>query len=210
MLPAPPLLLITDRKQARSALPDVVAKALQGGCRWVMLREKDLAGDELRRLALELASLCSRHGARLLINGDIATARSVGADGVHLPAGASAKAARAALGAGAVIGASAHDKDELARAGEEGADYATLSPVFESGSKPGYGPALGLQRLRSLAADAPIPVVALGGVRPGRVAACLDSGAAGVAVMGAVMAAAQPEEVTRRLVDELTGPINRA
>ena len=84
-----------------------------------------------------------------------------------------------------LVGRSCHDGGEVAAAAAEGAHYATLSPVFASRSKPGYGPPLGLP---ALAQPFAIPVYALGGVdTPERAYACVDAGAAGVAVMGAVM-----------------------
>ncbi len=88
-------------------------------------------------------------------------------------------------------------------AAESGADYVTLSPVFESASKPGYGPALGPAGLHALAARLTIPVVALGGVGVGNAGTCLGAGAAGVAVMGAVMAAADPGAAAGKLLAAL-------
>jgi thiamine-phosphate pyrophosphorylase len=205
MLPSPPLLLVTDRRQASAPLEDVVSAALDGGCRWLMLREKDLDPDERQALARRLLRLCQGHAASLLVNSDVEAAAAVGAQGVHLPAGGSVQDARSRLGGTALIGVSAHDAGELRRAEAEGADYATLSPVFRSPSKPTHGPALGLEGLRRLAAGCRIPILALGGVAPGRVRGCLDSGARGVAVMGAVMAAQDPASLTRCLIAELLG-----
>ena len=77
----------------------------------------------------------------------------------------------------------------------------TLSPIFASASKPGYGPALGLERLGEVAAASPLPVIALGGIEDeGSVRACLDAGAAAVAVMGAAMRAADPAPLLARLI----------
>ncbi len=90
----------------------------------------------------------------------------------------------------ALVGRSCHDADEVRAAGHEGCDYVTVSPVFTTASKPGYGPALGLAGLAALAAIAAaveLPVYALGGVHPPDVVDCLAAGACGVAVMGPVM-----------------------
>lgn len=197
-LPAPPLLLITDRRQARRPLEEIAAAALEAGCRWISLREKDLAAAERAALLRRLVALGAAHGATIMVHGDLAAAEAAGAAGVHLPSGASPAAARARLGPAALIGISAHAAGEL-EAGQ-GADYATLSPICETASKPGYGPALGLAGLRALAASAPLPLVALGGIDAGNGAACLEAGAAGIAVMGTVMRAADPGAETARLV----------
>jgi thiamine monophosphate synthase len=89
---------------------------------------------------------------------------------------------------GSMVGRSCHSPAELARAAAEGCRWATLSPVFASCSKPAYGPPLGLGAL----AGSPLPTWALGGVGAPNAARCLRAGAAGIAVMGAVMGADDP------------------
>lgn len=186
-LPDPPLLVITDRSQAVRPLPDL-AEALFGlGVRWLSLRDKDMPESERLTLARALVERGRRWSATVTLHGDPALALAAGAGGVHLPDGGDPAAARALLGPGALVGVSAHDAAGLARAAG-GADYATLSPVFASASKPGYGPWLGTRGLRRLTSVSDVPVIGLGGVEsPEAVAACRDAGAAGVAAMGAAM-----------------------
>ena len=86
-----------------------------------------------------------------------------------------------------------------------GADYVTLSPIFLTGSKPGYGPALGLDALAAAAHTAPGPIIALAGIGPDNAAACIAAGARGVAVMGEIMRAADPEAIVRRLITAIEG-----
>jgi thiamine-phosphate pyrophosphorylase len=202
-LPLPPLLLISDRSQARRPLAVVVAAALAGGCRWFSLREKDLPPAERQRLLADLVELGHRCGAVVTVHADIEAAIAAGADGVHLPRGADPATARRRL-PDALVGASAHSPDEAATLLIAGADYVTLSPVFLSASKPGYGPALGLAGLAAAAARPPGPVVALGGIAPLNAAACLAAGAQGVAVMGEVMRADDPKAVVERLLSAIT------
>ena len=76
---------------------------------------------------------------------------------------------------------------------QAGADYVTASPVFVTASKPGYGPALGLDGLARIVGRAPGPVVALGGITPQNAALCFEAGARGIAVMGEVMRATDPQ-----------------
>ncbi len=195
-LPDPPLLIITDRGQAQAPLTEIGEALFRAGVRWLMLREKDLDSATRRGLLRDLVARGAPFGARVTVNGDLAAAQAAGAAGLHLPAGndigARLTEARRTLGSGALLGVSAHDPAEALIAAESGADYVTLSPVFESASKPGYGPALGPAGLNALAVRLTIPVVALGGIGVGNVGACLGAGAAGVAVMGAVMGAADP------------------
>jgi thiamine-phosphate pyrophosphorylase len=206
-LPVPPLLVISDRTQAERSIEEIAAAVFDGGCRWFSLREKDLPAEERRRLLGALVALRHRYGAIVTVHDDIEAAVAMGADGVHLPAGANPAAARARLPAG-LIGASAHAAPEAAAALRAGADYVTLSPVFPSASKPGYGPALGPDGLAQLIAELPGPVVALGGVTPENAALCRKAGAAGVAVMGEAMRAVDPRRAVENILRAIS-QINR-
>jgi thiamine-phosphate pyrophosphorylase len=202
-LPSPPLLVITDRRNAALPLEQVVAAALRGGCRWLSLREKDLAHDDRVALLGRILALARPFGATVTVHGDLAAALAAGADGIQLPSAGSPAEPRARLGSSALIGLSVHSALEAAHA-DPTADYVTLSPIFPSASTPGYGPALGSSGLADAVATAAVPVVALGGVIADDVPACLAAGAAGIAVMGAVMAAADPEAATAALVDAIS------
>jgi thiamine-phosphate pyrophosphorylase len=180
-LPDPPLLLITDRHQAGGDLVTVVAACVAAGCRWVSLREKDLPRDHQSALLMRLRPVLAQVGGVLTVHGDMALGSLC--NGVHLPDGGDIVTARTLLGPHALIGASCHDRDGVAAAARNGADYATLSPIFMTPSKPGYGPALGPTVLSGL----PLPTLALGGVDGGNAGACIGAGAAGVAVMGTIM-----------------------
>ena len=171
-------------------LPEMAVAVFAAGGRWLLLREKDLAPDAQADLVRALVETARPHGARVSVSADVAAAGS--AHGLHLPRDGDVITARRTLGPTALIGLSAHDRDEAERAVRDGADYVTLSPIFPSASKPGYGPALGPTALHEIASALPIPVLALGGVTAANAADCLAAGAAGLAVMGSVMAAADP------------------
>lgn len=220
----PRLLVLTDRGQSEAAgrtLPETVAAAVRGGARAVVLREKDLPAPARLDLARALRALLDPAGGVLIVASDACVARTVHADGVHLardesPArtvpsagggrrGAAGRPDRSpAGGAGPLLGRSCHDAVELRAAAALGVDYVTLSPIYATPSKPGYGPALG-EAMPGLIADTPgcPPVYALGGITPERVAECRTAGAYGVAVMGAVMGAADPAAVAAGFVRAL-------
>ncbi len=199
-LPQPPVLLITDRLQARVPLEEVAAAAFAAGCRWLLVRDKDLPEPKRVALARRLVALGRPLGAKVLLSADCGAVMAAGADGVHLPRDGDPAAARARLGGGALIGVSTHGLAEAERAAMAGADYATLSPIFETASKPGYGPALGLEMLGEVARQVALPILALGGITSERVGACLAAGAAGVAVMGDVMGAGDPRMAMADLI----------
>ncbi|MBV9629652.1 MAG: thiamine phosphate synthase, partial [Xanthobacteraceae bacterium] len=161
ILPDPPLLVITDRTQASTALAGIVTAVLSAGCRWISVREKDLPGSELVALIRELLPITREFGAVLSLHGDAALARASGADGVHLPEGSDASAARAALGSAALVGISVHSGAPLCALDPAVVDYAVAGPVHASPSKPGYGPALGSEGLRALLSQAGIPVIGI-------------------------------------------------
>jgi thiamine-phosphate pyrophosphorylase len=202
-LPDPPLLVITDRRQARLSLEDTAAALFTGGCRWLSLREKDLPPAQRLAVLRRLVELGRRHAAVAGVHDDIAAALAAGAGAVHLPDGASARAAHIRLGDAVLVGVSAHDAAGIARAAGEGADYATLSPIFISASKPDYGPALGLAALAEAARAAKLPLLALGGIGESNIEDVIAAGAAGIAVMGEAMRAADPGQFVAGLVARL-------
>jgi thiamine-phosphate pyrophosphorylase len=200
-------MVLTDRRMAAGAghdLVDVVAAAVDAGAPAVLLREKDLPRADRHDLAVQLRTATA--GATLIVAGDPELARAVGADGVHLAAGEPLPGDSAA---GLRVGRSCHTPGELVAAARDGvAAYATFSPVFATTSKPGYGPALGIDGLAAgcraaAGVGSPLAVYALGGIGPAQAAACLAAGAAGVAVMGAVMRASDPRGIVRTMICEL-------
>lgn len=202
-LPEPPLLLVTDRKQARRPLPEIVGAALSAGCRWISLREKDLPDNEQISLLRMLLPMTRRHGALLALHGDPALAKAGGADGVHLSAGSDPLAARKLLGAGKLIGVSIHTLTEAETLDPFAVDYALAGPAFETPSKPGYGPEIGRKGLAEIARAANVPILAIGGLNATRAAEVVAAGPIGIAVMGGVMRAADPGREVRALLATL-------
>ena len=195
-LPAPPLLVITDRLSAQRDLSDTVAEVLEAGCRWIMVREKDMDTAALVALAENIVDQARPYGAHISVNGDPKAAGIAGASGAHLQSAAQVSPARVLLGQDALIGVSSHNLEEAQKAADAGADYVTMSPIFLTDSKPGYGPAIGLDALGDLCRQLPVPVIALAGITPATAPLCLENGAAAVAVMGSVMRSDAPSKVT--------------
>lgn len=165
------LILFTDRTQAHRPLDEVVNRAIDGGARLVVLGEQDLPAGERADLADRLRSMLDGVRGRLVLAEDATAYRKC------------------------------HNLDDLVAAAGERVRFATLSPIYPTRSKPGYGPPLGLAALARMAMVVPIPVYALGGVdSPQRVRDCLDQGASGVAVMGAVMRAEDPARFVKELL----------
>ncbi|MDG4835162.1 thiamine phosphate synthase [Micromonospora sp. WMMD967] len=183
------VVVLTDRLVAQGGLDRVVAGAVAGGVRWVVLREKDLPRAERAALAADLRAILADVGGTLVVAGP----DPLGGDAVHLPA-----AGPYPPPTHTVVGRSCHDENELTRLTTE--HYATVSPVWHTKTKPGYGPPLGVAALGNLVRASPVPLLALGGVEtPEHVTACVKAGAAGVAVLGAIMRAQDPAEASASL-----------
>ncbi|MGH7814147.1 MAG: thiamine phosphate synthase [Candidatus Binataceae bacterium] len=207
------LYLITDRHAVKRG--DLIAAceaALAAGRDFspagavaLQLREKDLSARALYELALKLRGVCTRYGTPMLVNGRADVALAADADGVHLPSDSiGASDARKLLGPDKLIGVSAHSPAELSRAARGGADFAVYGPVFDPISKPPAGLACGLDGLAAACEGARIPVFAIGGITPERASATLDAGAAGVAAIGAILAADSPAEAIRAMLAALS------
>ncbi|NOZ25590.1 MAG: thiamine phosphate synthase [Nitrospirae bacterium] len=181
-----------------------IEAALRGGVKAIQLREKDLTVRDLHSTACRLRDLTARYGARLFVNDRVDVALSVGADGVHLggrsiPLRAVRKIAEEKL----LIGVSTHSIEEAVEAERYGADFITFGPVYETPSKRAYGPPVGVERLEAAAAKVSIPVFALGGVRLERIPELLKAGAAGVALISAILSSYDVEGEAARFVRAL-------
>ena len=209
------LCYITDRHALapRPLLPVIVA-AIEAGVDLVQIREKDLPTPELVVLveaALDAARRV-RPGSvpRVVVNDRLDVALGTGAAGVHLggqsiPAEA-ARAALAELGrAGMCVGVSCHSASDVKAAERAGADYVLLGPIFETASKAGFGPPLGLEGLAQAARGRRIPLLALGGVTLSRVRACLEAGATGVAGITMFQSSISMAECVAALRGEVDG-----
>ncbi|HIJ96067.1 MAG TPA: thiamine phosphate synthase [Desulfuromonadales bacterium] len=199
------LYLITDRHQTGGRLlVEVVSAALEGGVRLVQLREKDLCSADLFRLAIELRRLTNLYGAHLLINDRIDIAQAAAADGVQLGISSlPVSAARRLLGPRMTIGYSAHGVDEARRAQGDGADFVTFGPVYATPSKALFGEPCGVAKLAEAVSALDIPVYALGGIKADNSTAVLAAGARGIAVISAILAAAEPQRDAASLLTKI-------
>jgi thiamine-phosphate pyrophosphorylase len=202
------LCLVTDRSQTRGRdLVEVVAACVTAGLPAVQVREKDLA-------VAELAALCRRVRALrplpfLIVNDRVDVALAVGADGVQRThASLSVDELRVIADKRVRVGASAHSLDEAKAAAEQGAEWVFFGPVYDTPSKRAYGAPQGLSSLERVAAAVAVPVIAIGGITPERVGDVRRAGAAGVAVISAILASDDPAATTRRFLDVLDGGSN--
>jgi thiamine-phosphate pyrophosphorylase len=197
------LYLVTDRglSRGRSTL-EVVRAAVRGGVTCVQLREKTAATRAFIEEALGVRAYLNSCGVPLIINDRVDVALAVGADGVHLgQSDMPLASARALVGAAMVIGVSAESVRDAVEAA--GADYLGVSPVFATPTKADTAAPLGLEGLRAIREAVKNTLVAIGGIKSGNAAAAIRSGADGVAVVSAIVAADDPEQAARAIRIEI-------
>jgi thiamine-phosphate pyrophosphorylase len=180
------VLVITDRSQCAEPLEARAAALFSGGCRWLSLREKDMGPAERRALLERLIAVGRPFGAVVGIHDDLAAALACNVP-PHLPSASDTAAARRALGSGRLLGKSCHSRADVIAAANGGADYVTLSPFFSTASKPSYRSGLDRATLSKIAAEAALPVLALGGITGTTLSELKGSGVKGIAVMGEAM-----------------------
>lgn len=202
-LPVPPVLLISDSSQAQSPVKTIFTAASDAGLRWFMVREKSLDTKKLIFLTQELMAAVDP-SATVMVNGDLNAAINSGASGAHLQTTADVAKARETMDTKCLIGYSAHSIEDAAAGAIAGADYVTLSPIFKTESKPGYGPALGVSSIADAVSASRVPIIGLAGISASNAAEVLGSGAAGFAVMGEVMRAFNPTKTVKDLLNVFT------
>jgi thiamine-phosphate pyrophosphorylase len=199
------LCLVTDRHQTRGRdLVAVVEACLEAGLRAVQLREKDVGAGELARFARALRPPTAARRALLIVNDRVDVALAAGADAVQRT-GTSLSIAdiRGVADKRLLVGASVHSRAEAVAAAESGADWVVFGPVYDTPSKRRYGPPQGLTALAAATEAVGVPVIAIGGITPERVAEVRAAGAHGVAVIAAILAADDPAGQTRRFLSAL-------
>lgn len=195
--------LITDRKRSSGDLLTAIRQALSVGVDWIQLREKTAPAYETYTLARRVQQECRGAGGGLIINDRIDIALALDADGVHLAKKSlPVEVARPLVGADILLGCSVHSLDEAMRASRAGADYITFGNVFATDTHPG-APARGTAMLRAIVEAVEIPVLAIGGITAENVEQALVTGCAGIAVIGAILTAADPAAAAADLREAL-------
>lgn len=203
------LQFITPDAGADELLP-LVAKVLEGGCRWVQLRLKNSTESEIVATGREISALCRKAGATFILDDHVRLAEAAGADGVHLGTNdMPVPDARRILGPGYIIGATANTAEHIRRAAADGADYIGLGPLRFTTTKKNLSPVLGYDGYRSIIGECRkesglrLPIVAIGGITPHDIQPLHDSGADGIAVSGAISNSPAPVDATVEFINEV-------
>ncbi|MHB9036562.1 MAG: thiamine phosphate synthase [Armatimonadota bacterium] len=198
------LYVITDTEICPGRTHAEIARAaVEGGARFVQIRDKRASDREFYEAALEVREITEAAGVMFFVNDRLDVAAAVGADGVNIgQTDLPVEIARGLLGDGVIIGVSVDSLDQAKQAQEDGADYVGFGPVFPTSTKLDAGPVSGLETLRSVCHEVSIPVVAIGGISLDNIGSVAANGAACAAVVSAVVCAEDMSRATSDLALE--------
>jgi len=193
-------------------MAEVIVRAVDGGATLVQYRDKGSSAREMYDTASGLRVVASEKRVPFIVNDHVDLALALGADGVHLGQDdLPARAARRVLAEDAVVGVSVGCVAEALEAESDGADYVSIGPLYHTDTKPDAGAVASREVVREIVQAVKIPVVAIGGISRSNVAEVMRLGVSGVAVVSAVMAAADPARATRELIGAIcsAGPATK-
>ena len=201
------LYLVTDRGLARGrSTLEIVKAAVKGGTTCVQLREKECSTREFIEQAASIKDFLRSRSVPLIINDRVDVALAIDADGVHLgQTDMPLATAKKILADAMIIGISAESLEDAIEAEKGGADYLGVSPIYVTPTKTDTAPPLGLEGLRAIRQAVNLPLVGIGGLNQANSASVIQNGADGVAVVSAIVAAANPTAAAgdiRRVIDE--------
>lgn len=186
---------------------DSVKLALEGGCKWIQLRMKDAAVDEIRHVAVKVQEMCRNYGATFIIDDHVDLVKELGADGVHLGKNdMPIDKARLILGKDFIIGGTANTFDDVRKHYANGANYIGCGPFRFTTTKKGLAPVLGLEGYSNIIrkmrqAGINLPVVAIGGITLEDIPQIMLTGVSGIALSGTVLRSENPVEEVRRVIE---------
>ena len=192
----------------RYSYVDSARIALEGGCRWIQLRMKDAEEAVMAETAIAVQRMCREYGATFIIDDNVALAKSIGADGVHLGKhDMPISVARDILGERHIIGGTVNTfEDVLHHLNGATPDYFGCGPFRETSTKRNLSPTLGLygykdiiRQMRSHGID--IPIVAIGGIRREDIPALIECGVSGIALSSSILTADDPVAEMREIAD---------
>jgi thiamine-phosphate pyrophosphorylase len=200
-----------DGSVERAALLDRLAEAAEAGATMVQVRERQFDDRDLLTFLQQLIARVRPLGTQVTVNDRTDLALAAGADGVHLKSHApQAPEVRRIVPDGFLIGRSVHSEEESAAVeAAGGCDYLLFGTVFPSASKPADHPVAGQDALAAVCRRVRLPVLAIGGITPDRVAAVVDAGAAGIAAISLFTDAGNVSAAIRAVRDALTLPARR-
>lgn len=182
-------------------------EALEGGCRWIQLRMKNIPEQTVIATALQLKEHCRKHNAKLILDDHVQATFETGADGVHLGKNDMPPSeARKILGNGYIIGGTANTFDDIERLIKEGVDYIGLGPFRYTETKKNLSPILGIDGYKKILTACKekgytVPIVAIGGITKNDIPEIMSTGVTGIALSGSILRAKSPQVETQSIIN---------
>ena len=203
------MLQFITHKSDRFSIAEEVKMVIDGGCRWVQLRMKDVSDEEVKSVAEQIIPMCQETDTLLVIDDRVELTMDLKVHGVHLGKNdMPAVDAREYLGAGAIIGVTANTAQDIITYKKVDVDYVGLGPFKYTTTKSNLSPIIGLDGYRDIItevrnAGVEHPIVAIGGITLEDVAELMSTGVNGIAMSGAILSAENPTEYTKRVIEAL-------
>ncbi len=202
------LQFITSPVKQHNYMEQITA-VVMGGANWIQLRMKEEPAEKIEQVAIQALSYCMDNGATFILNDHVELAAKIGADGVHLGKNDMAPGkAREILGPQAIIGGTANTFDDIKHLAEQGVDYIGLGPFRFTETKKNLSPVLGIKGYQKLIdsckkENITIPIIAIGGLKPGDFPDLFQTGIHGVALSSYITQNEQPGAVTLELLQTI-------
>jgi thiamine-phosphate diphosphorylase len=195
------LYLVTDPELSLGRSHEfIVSSAIRGGTGVIQYRDKNACTRRMIDTARILRNLCRSHGVAFIVNDRLDVALAVDADGIHVGQDdMPARIVRQWIGPGKILGISVNTVGQAKIAIEDGADYLGAGPVFSTMTKADAGEPIGLEGLARIARASSVPVVAISGINASNAEGVIKAGAAGIAVVSAIVSAEDVEGASREL-----------
>lgn len=203
------MLQFITHKSDRFSIAEEVKMVIDGGCRWVQLRMKDVSDEEVKSVAEQIIPMCQETDTILVIDDRVELTMDLKVHGVHLGKNdMPAVDAREYLGAGAIIGVTANTAQDIIAYKKVDVDYVGLGPFRYTTTKSNLSPIIGLDGYHNIItevrnAGVELPIVAIGGITLEDVAKLMSTGVNGIAMSGAILSAENPTEYTKRVIEAL-------
>ena len=197
------LCLVTDRSRTSCrALESVVAQAVEGGANMIQFRDRDMEDADRLHVAGKLREI-TENKALFIVNGDVDLAKKVGADGIHFPEKHIFDADTQKLKENFILGQSVHSLEMATKAELLGIDYLIVGTLFPSKSHP-HGQVSGTKIIGDISGKLSVPLIGIGGISSQNCRKVIDSGASGVAVIGAISEADDPRLESQIILENIS------
>lgn len=196
------LISVTNRALCTQDFLGRIQEIAENGADGIILREKDLHEADYQALAAQVLPICQRYGTTCILHSYPGAAEVLGSQALHLPLPVLRELPPERRAGFSTLGCSCHSMEDVEEAEKLGCTYVTLGHIFATDCKKGLPPR-GLELLRTVCANANLPVYAIGGIGPENLVSVRDAGAAGACIMSGLMRCADAGEGLQKLREAL-------